>query len=927
MFGRAFLLFAALILFAFNPLFAQDPGQRDTVIVSGGPLRVGLSLPIFVSIVNDEDISGFTTGFVYQPLDSGMARYDSVVWVNRMADPTVIAFRGINTHSIDGISPDSVMIGGVQTGANSNALPMGSGVIAEVYFTGESEGMMTFDSVFVLPNNDFLLVGRNPDNSQVVINPEFRTKSFLVLPNVIPPSQILSSAVTQATALSAIGLQIEPVSEFPGSMVHQLLSFRGFDDSALAPSIAPSFAAGDPSTFSWTPMMSDIGIWSATFSLCDSTGFCDTVSAEIQVVASEAQVIQLAVEEIPDAINFTGLLHGNFDSDPEPEIVVTGDALRSASVIRLYDNIGDGSFVQSYDFRAPEANINPQVGYVNSDGNLDVVMVGHRTGTTAFVVKILLGDGSNALNLLDQLESSGRVRGSALAEFTGDQFQDFITVGGGRFVTQVNKVRLFRGNAQSLFEFVSEFSVSDTAYTVSSADFNGDGYVDIAVGQFDGLSIHLNDGTGAFTQSAFYPFEFGVTGIDVTNQGADFNRDNNFDLCVTAPSVGGAESEIVVFLGQGDGTFNRQLVRRVLGQVLGNVVGDFNSDGDLDIAYINAALKHVGILFGDGSGAFPNELRFSVPKFIPRVMDATDVDLDGDMDILVGSSILSQNSGFSIFVYKNQSNPGGLSSASFLDITGLNNAQLELRSPSGRWLNSFGGTMASGEYYQRNIDGDNLIDDFSRLASVETGKHALVVTPKPNLPAGEPFSLEYSVNGKLFRLVDQAPMPMAGYEFALYPAGISPVQPPSGSFSYNAQPTLDWPGTGAFDFEFASDIGFSNVLHNAQVSEKPYSLPFELSEPDTTLYYWRVKPVGQPEYDAFFALNIIDAEITCGDADGSGKTNIADITFLIARIFAGGPAPDPDWQGDANGSGKTNIADITYLISFIFAGGLPPVCP
>ena len=26
-------------------------------------------------------------------------------------------------------------------------------------------------------------------------------------------------------------------------------------------------------------------------------------------------------------------------------------------------------------------------------------------------------------------------------------------------------------------------------------------------------------------------------------------------------------------------------------------------------------------------------------------------------------------------------------------------------------------------------------------------------------------------------------------------------------------------------------------------------------------------------------------------------------------------------------SGKTNIADITYLISFIFAGGLPPVCP
>ena len=65
----------------------------------------------------------------------------------------------------------------------------------------------------------------------------------------------------------------------------------------------------------------------------------------------------------------------------------------------------------------------------------------------------------------------------------------------------------------------------------------------------------------------------------------------------------------------------------------------------------------------------------------------------------------------------------------------------------------------------------------------------------------------------------------------------------------------------------------------------------------------------------------------CGDADGSGGVNIADVTYLIARIFAGGPAPVPLEAGDANGSGGVNIADVTYLIARIFAGGPAPVCP
>ncbi len=61
-----------------------------------------------------------------------------------------------------------------------------------------------------------------------------------------------------------------------------------------------------------------------------------------------------------------------------------------------------------------------------------------------------------------------------------------------------------------------------------------------------------------------------------------------------------------------------------------------------------------------------------------------------------------------------------------------------------------------------------------------------------------------------------------------------------------------------------------------------------------------------------------------GDANGDGKVNIADITYLIRRIFAEGPAPITQTGGDADGNGSVNVGDVTYLIAYIFGGGPPP---
>jgi hypothetical protein len=66
------------------------------------------------------------------------------------------------------------------------------------------------------------------------------------------------------------------------------------------------------------------------------------------------------------------------------------------------------------------------------------------------------------------------------------------------------------------------------------------------------------------------------------------------------------------------------------------------------------------------------------------------------------------------------------------------------------------------------------------------------------------------------------------------------------------------------------------------------------------------------------------SSVNCGDADGEGTVDIADVVYLIAYIFSSGPAPMPLTAGDADCDGGITIADAVYLVAYIFSGGPAP---
>ena len=189
----------------------------------------------------------------------------------------------------------------------------------------------------------------------------------------------------------------------------------------------------------------------------------------------------------------------------------------------------------------------------------------------------------------------------------------------------------------------------DDAPAITGADFNGDGFVDLAVAKrgFQGdLVIMLNQGDGTFAPGVDYPARFGPS--DITT--GDMNNDGNADVIVTDR----VDSFIVILHGNGDGTFMPFTGRYVGDLPQGVEVGDLNGDGYPDILAVSVFSNELGVSLSNGSGSF------GLPAYYPagsepRRVRVADIDGDTDLDVVVVS-----RSSHSVSVYKNDG-AGGLS--------------------------------------------------------------------------------------------------------------------------------------------------------------------------------------------------------------------------------------------------------------------------
>ena len=204
-----------------------------------------------------------------------------------------------------------------------------------------------------------------------------------------------------------------------------------------------------------------------------------------------------------------------------------------------------------------------------------------------------------------------------------------------------------------------------------------------------------------------------------------------------------------------------------------------------------------------------------------------------------------------------------------METQGLNNVNLQVTSSSGKVVNSVRNVMPAAGFYSRNIDGNAEIDEFVEICALESGAYTVDAMPRPNLAVDDPFTLEFKVGENSYRLAKDVPMPETGFQFEIYPGGGSPVSPAPGAYTTDDPITFQWTGDGDFTFQMANDIGFTDLVVNTTVSGNTFEAPSVDAVLDTITYYWRVKPVAQGEFDAFYAVTVPDVETgVAGDKEG-----------------------------------------------------------
>jgi hypothetical protein len=198
------------------------------------------------------------------------------------------------------------------------------------------------------------------------------------------------------------------------------------------------------------------------------------------------------------------------------------------------------------------------------------------------------------------------------------------------------------GRYESFFKVKDIVGLGQTAWGLTTADFNRDGLLDFAVSGSPTISIFYNDGGGGFTQDDVYTRP--NTYFADLNSG-DYDNDGDIDLLFTySESSGHQYTNGVVDLLINDGSNNFVdcvMVTRLLPTEGGErrinpqlSSADFDGDGDIDfLAGDNSGL--VEFYRNNGSGVFTGAGIYEFGGYFSWGLSSADFNHDGNIDFIV----------------------------------------------------------------------------------------------------------------------------------------------------------------------------------------------------------------------------------------------------------------------------------------------------
>jgi len=320
-------------------------------------------------------------------------------------------------------------------------------------------------------------------------------------------------------------------------------------------------------------------------------------------------------------------------------------SLDIAGGVMMFLGKGDGTFQAGASYSSPAEFCNSIVaGDFNHDGKLDLAFTSYGNGGGNSTVSVLVGNGDGTFQARTDYGTGAGPANVVAADVNADGRLDLVVSNSMIVTLQAETLSVLLGRGDGTFsEAHANYPTGTAGATISNygpvfvGDFNGDGKPDLG-GLFVDFSTYdvqagivLSNGDGTFqAPKATDIGAYGTTGVYGVSV-ADFNRDGKLDFAVL---VNGFSPECLVFLGNGDGTFQSPVSTPIT--ALTFAVGDFNGDGIPDIAFAAPGSGSlVGVRLGQGDGTFGTENDFATGTG-PQFVTAADLNNDGKLDLVVG---------------------------------------------------------------------------------------------------------------------------------------------------------------------------------------------------------------------------------------------------------------------------------------------------
>jgi len=542
----------------------------------------------------------------------------------------------------------------------------------------------------------------------------------------------------------------------------------------------------------------------------------------------------------------------------------------------------------------------------------------------------------------------GPVTAIASGHFNQDQYADLI-LGNGTII--------YGGpGAPRMAQQTSLF----TAEGINVADFNVDGFDDLAVRQGDSITIYLSDKTGGFVHQGSMYVGVSVGQVPPTASVDDLDRDGHPDIAAVTfiGTDSAAHSVVSVGFGDGAGGFRSIFTAPIIGEAVSALITDVDRDHNLDVAVSSGSNldEKVVVLYGDGQGNFPrqSETLYPHPAGTTVAMASGDLDRDGNPDFVTGAY---QGPGPITIMYSTPPDAPVLTDE--MVVTGYSGVysptgfqrspqsgssvvSLQVINPDDYMISDDASTVSGSFYWKLDADGNAVLDERTVDYNLIEGEYRIVATAEPNA-TNPTYSIGVGIDGSQQATVALNSMELGGGSSTASPRAtdsavyyfrveaIPKINPQSGIATSNSQPVIDWsglvkrvPGSLVYDFQLSQFTDFRTLIEDVQGLTQPHYFLKNALDRDA-VYYWRVREVvdGQPgpwwhHYALYIASGCCSGITGNVDCDPENRVDISDLATLLDHLFVTFKPLCCDDEANIDGTDGVDGSDLSWLINYLY---------